>query len=121
MSHCCAHCNKPSATFKCSACQLPYYCNTSCQSSLWKSVHKKQCKFFRQNSKSQHQLDTFLQSIKTNYISMDKASPQTKNEESEVFKKHNQTMQSLLYFAKKIQRSNTLSSTEKLSQSQKIA
>eukprot|EP01084_Bolivina_argentea_P110675 197580_1 len=121
MSHCCAHCNKPSATSKCSACQLPYYCNTSCQSSHWKSVHKKQCKFFRQNSKPQHQLDTFLQSIKTNYISMDKASPQTKNEESEVFKKHNQTMQSLLYFAKKIQRSNTLSSTEKLSQSQKIA
>lgn len=40
----CAHCKKPGATFKCTACKQPWYCGKACQRADWKKGHRDECK-----------------------------------------------------------------------------
>eukprot|EP01083_Nonionella_stella_P040896 110897_1 len=106
--HCCATCNTRDAKLRCSACKLPFYCNSSCQTSHWKAMHKRQCKFLRENVNTNHTIDTFIESVRKACLGINKSLSQveTSKQEQQLMAKYNLIMQSIFYYCKKINRSN---------------
>ena len=80
-------------------------------------------KSLRSNAK--YKLEDFLQSLEKIHVSLDNEFGEfgivTEEERDVIFEKHNMIIQGLLYFSKRIQRSDTLSEGEKLSRLRAIA